>query len=78
MENIHPKLYTTYFTKIITQMASRSEHYLRRKAKKQQMRRLRLLDRATEGNEGGKNMIKYNAFKNVITNNTRFRLIVKL
>ena len=49
-------------------MASRSEHYLRRKAKKQQMRRLRLLDRATEGNEGGKNMIKNYTFKNVITN----------
>ena len=29
-----------------------SEHHLRRKAKKQQQRRLRLLDRATEDNGG--------------------------
>ena len=29
-----------------------SEHYLRRKAKKQQQRRLRLLDRAVEEKEG--------------------------
>ena len=33
-------------------MITISEHYLRRKAKKQQQRRLRLLDRAVEEKEG--------------------------
>ena len=48
----NPKCKKLLFYMTIKNICIISENYIRRKAKKQQQRRLKLLDRATEGNQG--------------------------